>query len=138
MLLNKGFSNTRIFIFSCIVYGLAYAAMPRLSSCNKEHARAYVLSHCSHVRLCGTLWAAARQAPLSLGFSRQEYWSGLPCPSPGDLPNPGMELESPAFHADFSSVWATKKDPKTVQPKTFTVSACRENIVTSNVKGLPS
>ena len=90
MLLNKGFSNTRIFIFSCIVYGLAYAAMPRLSSCNKEHARAYVLSHCSHVRLCGTLWAAARQAPLSLGFSRQEYWSGLPCPPQGIFPTRGL------------------------------------------------
>ena len=36
-------------------------------------------------------WTAACQAPLSMGFSRQEYWSGLPCPSPGDLPNPGFE-----------------------------------------------
>ena len=41
-----------------------------------------------------------RQAPLSLGFSRPEYWSGLPFPSPGDLPNPGIELESPALQAD--------------------------------------
>ena len=39
-------------------------------------------------------WIAAPQAPLSLGFSRQEYWSGLPCPSPGDLPDPGIEQES--------------------------------------------
>ena len=43
---------------------------------------------------------AARQAPLSMEFSRQEYWSGLPFPSPGDLPNPGIEPGSPAFQAD--------------------------------------
>ena len=42
----------------------------------------------------------ARQAPLSMGFSRQEHWSGLPCPPPGDLPNPGIEPESPALQAD--------------------------------------
>ena len=41
------------------------------------------------------LWTIAHQAPLSMGFSRQEYWSGLPFPSPGDLPNPGTEPESP-------------------------------------------
>ena len=49
-----------------------------------------VLRHLSHVPLCATLRTAARQAPLSKGFSRQEYWSGLPYPPPGDLPNPGM------------------------------------------------
>ena len=42
-----------------------------------------------------TLWIAARQTPLSMGFSRQEYWSGLPFPPPGDLPNPGIEPTSP-------------------------------------------
>ena len=45
----------------------------------------------SHVQLCMTLWTTACKAPLSMGFSRQEYWSGLPCPSPGDLPDPGIE-----------------------------------------------
>ena len=49
----------------------------------------------SHVQLFVTLWTAVHQAPLSMGFSRQEYWSGLPCPSPGDLPDPGIEPESP-------------------------------------------
>ena len=48
----------------------------------------------SHVRLLATPWTAAHQAPLSMGFSRQEYWSGLPFPSPGDLPDPGIELGS--------------------------------------------
>ena len=47
-----------------------------------------------------TPWTVAYQASLSLGFSRQEYWSGLPFPSPGDLPNPGIEPGSPALEAD--------------------------------------
>ena len=46
------------------------------------------------------LWTAARQAPLSMEFSRQEYWNGLPFPSLGDLPNPGIEPGSPALQAD--------------------------------------
>ena len=45
-------------------------------------------------------WAIARQAPLSVGFSRQEYWSGLPFPSPGDLPDPGIQPGSLALQAD--------------------------------------
>ena len=54
----------------------------------------------SRVQLFATPWTVAPQAPLSMGFSRQEYWSGLPFPSPGDLPNPGMEARSPALQAD--------------------------------------
>ena len=50
-----------------------------------------MLSCFNHVRLFATLWTVARQAPLSMGFSRQEYWSGLPCPPPGDLPNPDIK-----------------------------------------------
>ena len=46
-----------------------------------------------------TLWTAAYQAPLSMGFSRQEYWSGLPCPSPGHLPDSGIEPVSPVAPA---------------------------------------
>ena len=52
-----------------------------------------------HVRLFVTPWAVARQAPLSVGISRQEHWSGLPCPPPGDLPGPGIEPGSPAAPA---------------------------------------
>ena len=51
-----------------------------------------LLSFFSHVQLLKTPWTVARQAPLSMGFSRQEYWSGLPCSPPGDLPDPGIEL----------------------------------------------
>ena len=54
----------------------------------------------SHVRLFATLWTVAYQAPPSMGFFRQEYWSGLPFPSPGDLPNPGIEPGFPALEAD--------------------------------------
>ena len=54
----------------------------------------------SRVRLFATPWTVAYQAPPSLGFSRQEYWSGLPFPSPGDLPNPGIEPGSPVLQAD--------------------------------------
>ena len=54
----------------------------------------------SRVRLFATTWTVAYQAPPSMGFSRQEYWSGLPFPSPGDLPNPGIEPGSPTLQAD--------------------------------------
>ena len=54
----------------------------------------------SHVRLFATPWTVALQAPPSMGFSRQEYWSGLPFPSPGYLPDPGIEPRSPALQAD--------------------------------------
>ena len=60
---------------------------------------ACVLIHFSHVQLFEILWTVAHQAPLSMGFSRQEYWSGLPFPS-GDLPNPGMKPESPSLPVD--------------------------------------
>ena len=69
-----------------------------------------VLSRFNRVWLFATLWTVARQAPLSMGFSREEYWSGLPCPSPGDLPNSGIEpmsLMSPALAGGFSATSAT-------------------------------
>ena len=62
----------------------------------------------SHVQPFATLWTAAHQAPLSLEFFSQEYWSGLPSPSPGDLPDPRIELGSPSLQADFYS-WATRE-----------------------------
>ena len=55
----------------------------------------------SHVRLFASLWIVACQAPLSMEFSRKEYWSGLPFPSPGDLPDAGVNPRSPALQADF-------------------------------------
>ena len=55
----------------------------------------------SHVRLFVTPWTVAHQAPLSMEFSRQEYWLGLPFPSPGDIPDPGIELTSPTLAGGF-------------------------------------
>ena len=51
----------------------------------------------SRIRLFAILWTVAYQSPLLMGFFRQEYWSGLPCPSPGDLPDPGTEPRSSAL-----------------------------------------
>ena len=58
-----------------------------------------MLSHFSHIQLFVTLWIVARQVPLSMGFSRQEYWSGLPCPPPGELPDPRIKPVSPVAPA---------------------------------------
>ena len=58
----------------------------------------------SRVRLFATPWTVAYQAPPSVGFSRKEYWSGLPYPSPGDLPNPGIKPGSPALQADALTI----------------------------------
>ena len=60
---------------------------------------ACVLSGFSRVWLFETQWTIAHQAPLSMGFSQKEYWSGLPCPPPGDHPNPGIQPTSPASPA---------------------------------------
>ena len=75
----------------------------------------------------------AHQAPLSMGFSRQEYWSGLPFPSPGDLPDSGIELRSPALQAD-STIWATRESPWMRNPGTFNLNA----IATRSLKRLQS
>ena len=71
---------------------------------------ACILSHFSCVQLCVTLWTVALQAPLSMEFFRQEYWSGLPCPPPGDFPDPQIEpasLKSPAMAGGFFTTSAT-------------------------------
>ena len=65
-----------------------------------------MLCHFSCVPLC-YLWTTARQAPLSMGFLRQEHWRGLPLPPPGDLPDPGMEPASPTAHALAGRFFAT-------------------------------
>ena len=85
--LSQEFQNTEIVTSGPIVY-----------------ACACLLSCFSHVQLFVTLWSVACQAPLSMGFSRQEHWSGLPLPSPGDLPDPGIEpvfLRSSALTVGF-------------------------------------
>ena len=66
----------------------------------------------SRVQLFATLWTVAHQAPPSMGFSRQEYWSGLPFPSSGDLPDPGIEPRSPTLQAD-----ALTSEPQVISKK---------------------
>ena len=68
----------------------------RASQDNEKQVVSCVCSLLSRVRLFSTPWTVARQASLSVGFSRQEYWSGVPFPSPEDLPDPGIEPRSPA------------------------------------------
>ena len=88
-----------------------------------ENVQKVVLSHCSCVRLSATPWTVVCQAPLSIGFSRQEYWSGLPCPPPGDLPNSGIEpvsLMTPALAGRFfttSTTWEICTKIKEVKNK---------------------
>ena len=72
----------------------------------------------SRVRLFVTPWTVAYQAPLSMGFSRQEYWSGLPFPSPGDLPDPGIQPEFPALEADALT---------SELPGKLTLNSCKNN-----------
>ena len=81
-----------------------------------------VLSCFSRVQLFATIWTIAHQAPLSMGSSRQEYWSGLSCPPPGDLPDPGIEpssLMSPALAGDFFLPLVLPGKPKNLFIKYF-------------------
>ena len=72
----------------------------RLDSWSRWEEISLYLSLCSVAPSCLTLWAAVGQAPPSMGFMRQEYWRGVPFPSPEDLPDPGIEPTSPALQAD--------------------------------------
>ena len=83
-----------------------YSRFPHLSEGTERDLHVWHLA-CMHAKslsrvwLFATLWTVAHQTPLSMRFSRQEYWSGFPCPSPGDLPEPGIKPESPALQTDF-------------------------------------
>ena len=91
----------------CIVYGKE----------KKTSLRVCLLSRFSRVRLSVAPWTVAHQAPPAMGFSRQEYWSGLPCPSPGNLPDRGIEptsIASPALAGRFfttSAAWEVPPSP---------------------------
>ena len=81
------------------------------------HERA-VLNRFSHVQLFVAPWTVACQAPLSMGFSRQEYWSVLPFPPPGDLPGPGIKLVSSALAGRFLSTEPPRKPPPAMGKQT--------------------
>ena len=87
------YTHTHIYVcmYNCITF-LIQLYIPEISVC---------VQLLSHVQLFATPWTTLHQASLSIGFSRQEYWSGLLFPSPGDLPNPGIELASPTLAGRF-------------------------------------
>ena len=94
---------------SCVVFSFTSVKWNLLGSQVRDSCfLCCVLSGFSHVKLCATLETVAQQAPLSMGFSRQGYWNGLPCLPLGYLPLPGIEPESPALGAGFfttSTTW---------------------------------
>ena len=86
-----------------------------------------------------TLWTVAHQAPLSMGFSRQKYWKGLPFPSPGDLPHPGIEPRSPALQADSLPAELPGKPKITVSQFSSVAQSCLIlcNPMNRSTPGLP-
>ena len=104
------------------------------------HVHVYMVSHFTAVQLFATLWIMACQFLLSVGFSRQEHWSGLPCPPPGNLPNPGMELISltlPALTGRFLTRSATWEAPLRCMPKTD-ITYCKSTILQLRKKKIVS
>ena len=88
----------------------------------KQRLHPCLLAAVKSLQSCPVLcdpWTAAHQAPLSMGFCRQEYWGGFPCPPPGDLPNLGIEPQSPAWQADSL--------PLALSGKPFNWAACMLN-----------
>ena len=95
--LNKRTTGDNLFLFESIIlphYLRATTLNTKPNILNMERKKVELLSR---VRLFVTPWTVAYQVPLSMGFSRQDYWSGVPLPSPGDLPNPGIEPWYPSF-----------------------------------------
>ena len=96
-------------MFSCACWVLEYLTLWSVYSKHFVHfldcciSFSHLFSHTIVSDSFGTPWTVAHQAPLSMGFPRQESWSGLPFPSPGGLPNPGVELGSPALQAFFTA-----------------------------------
>ena len=104
------------------------------------YMQACMPSHFSHGHLFLTLWAITCQAPLSMGFSRQEYWSGLPCLPPGNLPDPGNEsaaLVSPALAGGFFTARATWETLPMYSPYTIRTEA-HFPLVAHRVKNPPA
>ena len=93
--INCHFHNFTLFSYSVFCASSAFPYLTNIWSLFKVKVKTL-----SHARLFATLWTVAYQAPLAMGLSRWEYWSGVPLPSPGDLPDPGFEPRSPALQAD--------------------------------------
>ena len=126
----------------------SYSQTHRCTCCTQhslQEQHAHVLSSFSHSRLFVTLWTIVCQAPLSMGFSRQEYWSGLPFPPPGHLPEPRIEptpFTSPALAGGFflttSTTWEAWKSSLwgKLGPQVCRAPACGP-LPCSSTKNLP-
>ena len=96
-------NHCRVLWTKGVQLGWCIPAEPKLAARDHDFSPEWPLNICltwkslSHVQLFASPWTVARQAPLSMGFFRQEHWSGLPFPSPGDIPDPGIESGSPAL-----------------------------------------
>ena len=102
---------------------------------------AHVLGHLSRLRLFVTPWTVARQALLSMGFSRQECWSGLPCPALGDLPHPGLKpwsLTSPALAGGLFTPSTTWEAPECVFSQLWHATSSAFSISASHLLLWPS
>ena len=96
-----------------------------------------VLSCFNRVWLCATPWTASHQAPLSMGFSRQEYWNGLPFPSPEDLPNPGIQSGSHIYlHQQAQFQW-NEPSQCSPHPEVPTIIGVLDGVETSPSRALP-
>ena len=94
-----------------------------------------LLSCFSQVQLFATLWTIVRQTPLSTGFSKQEYWSRLPCPPPGDLPDPGIKLvslKSPALAGGFFTTSTTWEAQYSIYKHYFSAKLFESKLQTSH------
>ena len=111
ILLNKALFGKNMFRHLLDICQFSFPGMsPTVSF--PLYSKCWVLSCFSPVQLFATPWTTAHQALLSLGYSGQEYWSGLPYLPPGDLPNPGIEftsLTSPALAGEFFTISTTSK-----------------------------
>ena len=112
----RGFSSRGALALACVASEVASSGLQSSGSVGEW------VKSLSHVWLFATSWTVAYQAPLSMGFSRWEYWSGLPFPSPGDLPNPGLEPRSFALAGRFFTDWAMREAQPPGNSHRFTVS----------------
>ena len=104
MIIRIGLGNISVTVTSHNCHLFFVVRIFKIYCLNTFRSQVCMLSHFSHVQLFATRWTVAHQDPLSVGFSRQEYWSGLPCSPPGDLPHPGNKhtsLTSPALIGGF-------------------------------------
>ena len=109
-------SSTAVVASAVVVVGpglccVAFRSCKGISSDLCGDKCVYVLGHFSCIQLFATLWTIACQTPLSMEFSRQEYWSRLPFPPPGDRPDPGIEFGSSALQADPLPIEPLEKPP---------------------------